>query len=379
MGYPKTPLLACGVLLLAGCATQQPYLATHTNTSELAQIHELHVVSVIDQAKLKAQYNTTYLSPVVSGAPIAAGLVGGLIAGALISAEENHEAHEFADKHIAPLLTVLAGYDGRTAVRESLHQSLATLPIHLAEWRAVDSKSKDAALLPASATPGSAWLVLDSEYAMTPDFSGVQVVTHASLYLGAASNTGWRHTPVYENELTYQSTLLQMLAKTEAVRQQMTDAENARYAKLDVDRQIAEANAGNPYDPVNDKLRKKIHDEQWQHQANLKQIDSPYWSADERAAKFVTEWQVNGAESLKQFVAEGGTQTARMLAIDLEQPQPDLDAKTERDWVTVYHDAQRSIQDAPDGKVYSVANGDVTHGAAFLGQSVPVYVAPAAH
>ncbi|HET7561782.1 MAG TPA: hypothetical protein VFJ87_05310 [Rhodanobacteraceae bacterium] len=378
MGYLKAPLLACGVLLLAGCATQQPYLATHTNTSELAQIHELHVVSVIDQDKLKAQYNTTYVSPVVSGAPIAAGLVGGLIAGALISAEENHEAHEFAEKHIAPLLTVLAGYDGRTAVRESLHQGLATLPVQLADWRTADTKSKDADLLPASATAGSAWLILDSEYAMTPDFSGVQVVTHASLYLDG-SDARWRHTPVYENELTYQSTLLQMPAKTEAVRQQMTDVENARYAKLDVDQQIAKSNAGDPYDPVNGKLREKIHDEQWQHQAKLKQIASPYWSPDERARKFVTEWQQNGAEALKQFVTEGGTQTARMLAIDLEQPQPDLDAKTKRDWVTVYHDAQRSIQDAPDGKVYSVANGDVTHGAAFLGQSVPVYVAPAAH
>lgn len=378
MGYLKTPLLACGVLLLAGCATQQPYLATHTNSSELAQIHELHVVSVIDQDKLKAQYNTTYVNPVVSGAPVVAGLVGGLIAGALISAEQNHEAHEFAEKHIAPLLTTLAGYDGRTAMRASLHESLATLPVHLADWRTVDTKSKNADLLPAGAAAGSAWLILNSEYAMTPDFSGLQVVTHATLYVNGPDG-GWRHSPAYENELTYQSALLQMPAKTDAIRTQMTDVENARYAKLDVDAQIDKANAGSPYDPANAKLREKIHDEQWQHQAKLKQIASPSWSPDERADKFVAEWQQDGAQALKQFVSEGGTQTARMLAVDLEQAQPDLAAKTKRDWVTVYHDAQRSIQDAPDGKVYSVANGDVTHGASFLNQSVPVYMAPAAH
>lgn len=378
MQYLRTTVLGCGLLLLAGCATQQPYRATHTDSSQLAQIHELHVVSVVAQDKLKAQYNTTYVNPVVSGAPVVAGLVGGLIAGALISAEQNHEAHEFAEKHIAPLLTTLAGYDGRAAVRESLQPGLAALPVKLADWRTVDIKSKDTDLIPAGASTGSAWLILDSEYAMTPDFSGLQVVTHASLYLDGP-NGSWRHRPVYENELTYQSALLQMPAKTDAIRTQMTDVENARYAKLNVDQQIDKANAASPFDQENAALRRKIHDEQWQHKAALKQIASPFWSPDERARKFVAEWQQNAAEALKQYVSEGGTQTARMLAVDLEQTQPDLAAKSKRLWVTVYHDAQRSIQDAPDGKVYSVANGDVTHGASFLSQSVPVYVAPAAH
>lgn len=378
MGYLKAPLLACGVLLLAGCATQQPYLATHANASELAQIRELHVVSVIDQDQLKAQYNTTYVNPVVGGAPIAAGLVGGLIAGAIISAQENHEAHEFAENHIAPLLTTLAGYDGRTVVRETLQQGLATLPVKLADWRTVDTKAKDANLIPANAAPGSAWLILDSEYAMTPDFSGLQVVTHASLYVDAP-NASWRQAPVYKNLLTYQSALLHMPTKTADIRQKMTDAENARFAKLGVDQQIAAANAASPYDTANAKMRRKIQDEQWQHKAALKQIASPLWSPDERARKFVAEWQQDGAQALKQDLAEGGTQTARMLAVDLGQAQPDLAAKTKRDWVTVYSDAQRSMQDAPDGKVYSVANGDVTHGAAFLNQNVHVYVAPTAH
>ena len=97
MEYFRQAILACATLALAGCATQQPYLATHTNTGELARIHELHVVSVVAQDKLDAQHNSTYVNPVVTGAPLAAGLVGGLIAGALISAEENHEAHEFAE------------------------------------------------------------------------------------------------------------------------------------------------------------------------------------------------------------------------------------------------------------------------------------------
>lgn len=378
MEYFRQAILACATLALAGCATQQPYLATHANTGELAQIHELHVVSVVAQDKLDAQHNSTYVNPVVTGAPLAAGLVGGLIAGALISAEENHEAHEFAEKHLAPLLTTLAGYDGRAAMRDTLHQDLASLPVHLADWRTVDAEAKDADLLPGNATAGSAWLILRSDYAMTPDFSGVQVVTHASLYVdGADSN--WRHAPAYANDLTYQSGLLTMPDKSDAVRKQMTDEEDARYAKLDIAQQIAKANEGSPYDTANAQLRQRIHDEQWQHEAALKQIASPYWSPDERANHFVAEWQQDGATAIKQSVSEGGTQTARMLAIDLEQAQPDLAKDTKREWVTVYHDAQRSIQDAPDGGVFSVANGDVTHGAEFLNQTTHVYVAPMAH
>ncbi len=374
----RTTALACGVLILSGCATQQPYLATHTSNAELSQIHDLHVVSVMDQDKLKAQYNTTFISAYPAGAPIIAGLAGGLIASALISAEANHEAHEFAEKHLAPLLVTLAGYDGRNDLREALHQGLSALPVRLSDWRTVDAKTKDDDLLPAAAKPGSAWLILDSEYAMTPDFSAVQVITHANLYVDGAGRN-WRHKPVYHNDLTYQSALLAMPAKTDAVREQMTRAEDARYAKLDVDAQITRSNAGDPYDPANAKLRHKLHDEQWQHTAKLKQIASPVWNVDERAKHFVTTWQADGGAAVKQAVTAGGGQTARMLAIDLEQAQPDLAKAGKRDWVTVYHDAQRSIQDAPDGKVYSVANGDVTHGARFVGQDVRVPVATMAH
>jgi hypothetical protein len=378
MEHFKLAILACATLALAGCAAQQPYLATHAKTGELAQIRELHVVSMVAQDKLDAQHNSTYVNPVVTGAPLAAGLIGGLIAGALISAEENHEANEFAEKHLAPLLTTLAGYDGRAAMRDALHKGLATLPVHLAGWRSVDAESKDTDLLPDNATAGSAWLILRSDYAMTPDFSGVQVVTHASLYVDGP-NGNWRHAPVYVNDLTYQSSLLTMPDKSDAVRKQMTDEEDARYAKLDVAQQIAKSNAGSPYDTANAQLRQRIHDEQWQHEAALKQIASPYWSPDERASHFVAEWQQDGAATLKQSVSEGGTQTARMLAIDLEQPQPDLAKDVKREWVTVYHDAQRSIQDAPDGRVFSVANGDVTHGAAFLNQTTRVHVTSMAH
>lgn len=376
MQLHRTLMIACALMLLAGCATTQPYFATHANSNELSQIHDLHVVSLVEQDKLKAQYNTTYMGVNVVGAPLAVGLAGGLIASALITAEQNHEAHAFAEKHIAPLLTTLNGYDGRTTLRDSLHQGLATLPVHVATWQTVDTKAKDADLLPADAKPGSAWMILRSEYAMTPDFSGLQVVTHASLYVDAAT-AGWRDEPVYKNVLTYQSALPVAPAKTDAVRKQMTDEENARYAKLGMQALIDKANAGSPYDQENAALRQKIHDAQWQHEATLKQIAMPNWSADERARLFVQQWQKDNGDAIKGFVAEGGLQTARMLAVDLNQQQPDLSGKTKRDWVTVYTDAQRTIQDAPDGAVYSVANGDVTHGAAFVPQSMRVQALPA--
>jgi len=68
-----------------------------------------------------------------------------------------------------------------------------------------------------------------------------------------------------------------------------------------------------------------------------------------------------------------------MLALDLDQQQPQRADDAKRDWSTVYRDDVRTIQDAPDGSVYSVANGDVTHEATFVNQNVPVHVAPMAH
>lgn len=377
MNSLRNAALACGLLLLAGCATQT-YRARHASSNQLAAIHALHVISVIDQDKLDAQYNTTLVNPVVTGAPIVPALAGGLIAGALISAEANHEAHVFAETHIAPLLTTLAGYDGRAAVRHALQQDLGALPVHSTEWRTVDTKAKDHDLLPANAPAGSAWLIMHTRYSMTPDFSGLQVTTEASLYLDE-KDSGWPDTPVYKNDFTYQSALLHMPEKTGAVRKKLTDEENARYAQLGIGQQIAKANAADPYDRANAKLREKIHDQQWQHEAKLKQIASPLWNPDERASQFVKRWQSDNAALLKQLIAEGGAQTARMLALDLDQQQPQRADDAKRDWSTVYRDDVRTIQDAPDGSVYSVANGDVTHEAAFVNQDVPVHVAPMAH
>lgn len=369
----RNAAIACVVLLLSGCATQT-YTARHASASQLAEIHELHVVSIIQQDKLDAQRNSMYVNTVPIGAVSGAAIAGGLIAGALITAEANHEANVFAEKYVAPLQVSLVGYDGRAAIRQSLEQGIQAMPVHMADWKVIDNATMDSNLLPAQATAGSAWLVLRTHYAMTPDFSGLQVTTNASLYVDGSSSS-WRDNPVYSNNFTYQSILLQMPPKTEAEREQMTDAENARYAKLDINQQIAKANAADPYDPANAKLREKIHDEQWQHQAKLKQIALPTWNIDERAEWFVKQWQANQAASLKQAISEGGQQTARMLALDLVQSQP---AQTEgkQQWRTVYRDAQRSIQDAPDGQVYSVANGDITHGAAHVNQTV-YFSAPA--
>lgn len=369
MMHFRNAAIVCGLLLLSGCATQG-YTARHASTSQLAGIHELHVVSVIEQDKLDAQRNSMYLNTVPIGAVTGAAIAGGLIAGALISAEANHEANVFAEKYVAPLQTSLAGYDARAAIRQTLEQGIEAMPVHMTDWKAMNAGVAEANLLPTNAGAGSAWLVLRTRYAMTPDFSGLQVTTQASLYV-AGPDSAWRNNPAYSNDFTYQSPLLQMPPKTDAERKQMTETENARYAKLDIDKQIAQINnASDAYDPDVAHKRSEVQDEQWQHQAKLKQIASPAWSVDERAEWFVGQWQADQAASLKQAMSEGGQQTARMLALDITQPQP-LDAEGGKaDWRTVYRDAQRSIQDAPDGKVYSVANGDVTHGAAHVNQTM---------
>lgn len=374
MTFLRNALIAGGVLLLSGCATQT-YTARHASTSQLAEIHDLHVVSIITQKQLDAEHNTMYLNAVPLGAVTGAAIAGGLIGGAIVSAEANHEAKVFADKHVAPLQTVLAGYDGRAGIRQTLERGIQALPVRVADWRTVDTEARDGDLLPATASSGSAWLILRTNYAMTPDFSGLQVITSASLYVENPS-TPWQRSPVYKNTFTYQSALLEMPPKSDAERQRMTAAENARYAKLEIGKQIAQVNAaGDAYDPEVARKRQAIQDAQWQHQAKLKQIASPAWSAEERADWYVKQSQENQAAALKQDMTEGGQQTARMLVLDITQLQPDASGKTS--WSTVYHDAQRSIQDAPNGEVYSVANGDITHGAAHVNQTF-YFNAPAA-
>lgn len=362
----RTIALAASLLILQGCATQT-YRAHHATSAELSGIHDLHVVSVIEQDKLDAQHNSLYVNTVPVGAVTGAAIAGGLIAGALISAEANHEAKVFADKHVAPLRAALGNFDARAAIRGPLEQGVTTLPVHMAQWQVRDSESKDEDLLPADSSPGTGWMVLRTRYEMTPDFSGLQVTTVARLYVADAA-TAWRNTPVYSNDFTYQSALLHMPAKTDEARKQMADQENARYAALDLGKEIEKVNSENPYDPGVASERKKIQDEQWQHQARMRQIAAADWNPEERATWYVRQWQADDATTLKADMTEGGEQTAHMLTLDLVQAQPAAETRTE--WTTVYQDDQRSIQDAPDGQVYSVANGDITHGAVHTEQTV---------
>lgn len=365
-------VLAGSLLILQGCATQT-YRAHHTTSAELSRIHELHVISVIEQDKLDAQRNTLSVGVSPIGAVSGAALAGGLIAGALITAEANHEANVFAEKHLAPLRDTLGNFDARSAIRGPLEQGVALLPTPKSQWQVLDSGSKAQDLLPAHSPEGTGWMVLRTRYEMTPDFSGLQVSTVAKLFV-AGKASGWQGNPVYSNDFTYQSALLRMPPKTDEIRKQMTDQENARYAALDLGRKIAKVNASNPYDPGVATERKEIHDQQWQHESRLKQIAAANWNPEERAAWFVKQWQADNAAALEAGMAEGGQQTARMLVLDLAQAQPPAAAKP--DWNTVYQDEQRSIQDAPDGRVYSVANGDVTHGATHVNQEIRI-AAPA--
>ena len=365
-------LIASMALLFSGCATQ-PYTAQHANTGQLSEIRDLHVVSIIPQRQLETQQDALYLNTVPVGAVTGAALAGGLLGGMLISAEANHEAAVFAEKHVKPLQKVLTNYDGRAAIRQTLENGIHSLPVRVGDWKTIDAQATDADLLPADAVAGSAWLLLRTSYAMTPDFSGLQVVTLAKLYVANTSVT-WRHAPAYQNTLIYQSALMKMPPKNDVERQRMTAAENARYAKLDVDAQIAQVNAAtDAYDPGIALKRQKILNEQWQHQATLKQIAAPEWSVDERADWYVSQFRAGHGAVLKQDLSDGGMQTARMLTLDITQPQPVAGSKT--DWRTVYQDAQRTIQDAPDGTVYSVANGDVTHGATQVNSNI--YISPA--
>jgi hypothetical protein len=196
-------------------------------------------------------------------------------------------------------------------------------------------------------------LVVNTTYAMTPDFSALQVIANVTVEGGA----GPQGKPIYENVLVYQSARQSVSAKTPEDGRHMMALENARYATLHVDADIATANAEiKRRDPEVAHLRAKIHQEQIEHRQRAAQAAAANWDADERAQRLAESWAVDHGAALKLAMVASGGEIAHMLQLDLANLQVAADQLKQPH--TVFSTGARQIEYVAGGRMISVARHD---------------------
>jgi hypothetical protein len=334
---------AAAVVGLCGCAQQAQMV--RPSAAQLQALEPLSVVEVIGQDSLAAQDTFSAVNVNVlpnPSVPILAGALGGALGMAIINAEMQAEARRFAEKHLQPLRAALQGFDARATLADSLRQALAQQPSQFGSYAV-------AGVAPADGGPH---IVVDTSYAMTPDFSALQVI--AAVSIRASDNAGDK--PVYRNVLVYQSPRQDVQEKTAADSKRMLEQENTRYAALHVDEDIGRANAALARrDPELSRLHQKIADEQFQHRQRRSQAAASSWDADTRAQRRAEAWATRRGEALKVAMRASGGEIAHMLQLDLADA---LAAGRVEQPRTVFKNGVREIDYRLGGGMISLAMSD---------------------
>jgi hypothetical protein len=332
------------VVGMSGCAQQSQMV--RPSAAQLQALEPLPVVEVIGQDTIAAQDTFTAASINVMagpGVPILVGAAGGALGSLIVNSAIKAEARRFAERHVQPLREALQGFDGKTALSDSLQQALSLQPTTFSGYTSETGAT-------ASTSPR---LVVRTTYSMTPDFSALQVIADVSI-TGAG---GAQAKPIYHNVLVYQSARQTVPVKTAEDGKRMLAQENDRYAKLHVDEDIAEANAEiKRRDPEVAHLRDKINREQIEHRERLAQASAINWDADTHAQHLAEAWATNHGEALKLAMRASGAEIAHMLQLDLANNQVAADQlKQPR---TVFRSDTRQIEYVTGGRMISLASLD---------------------
>lgn len=334
---------AAAVVWLCGCA--QPAQMVRLSAAQLQGLEPLSVVEVIGQDSLAAQDTFSAVNVNVlpnPSVPILAGALGGALGMAIINSEMQAEARRFTEKHMQPLRAALQGLDAKATLGDSLRQALAKQPAQFGSY----------AVVGVAPTDGGPHIVVDTSYAMTPDFSALQVI--AAVLIRALDNAGDK--PVYRSVLIYQSPRQDVQEKTVANGKRMLEQENTRYATLHIDADIVRANAALARrNPEMSRLRQKIADEQFQHRQRLSQAAASSWDADTRAQRLAEAWATRRGEALKVAMRASGAEIARLLQLDLADALAAGQVEQPR---TVFKDEVREIDYRLGGGMISLAVSD---------------------
>ncbi|WP_235580132.1 hypothetical protein [Rhodanobacter sp. Soil772] len=339
-------VVAAAVMGLCGCAQQTKIV--RPSATQLQALKPLPIIQVINQDKLAAEDTFTYAN--VSfipnpSIPIVVGAAGGALGMAIVNAEIRAEARRFAEQHVQPLRTVLEGFDAKGVLSESLRQGLGQQPALFGSYTLADAAW-------AEQSGSGQRAVLETSYAMTPDFSALQVIATVSIFVPGSKD----NKPLYRNMLVYQSPRFSVPAKTAADSEHMVAQENSRYAALHIDDEIEKANAAfNKHDPEAGRMRQKVVSEQREHRLRLKQAGEATWDPDTRAHRLCETWSAGHGEALKAAMRASGIEIAHMLQLDLAGQVPaDLADQPH----TVFQDDSREIKYLEDGHMISLAVSD---------------------
>lgn len=358
--FVRQAALAAAVAALCACAQQTQVV--RPSAAQLQSLEPVPVVEVISQDSLAAQDSYSYASVNViagPGVPIMAAAAGGALGMALVNAEIRAEARRFAERHVQPLRVALQGFDAKGAVSGSLERALMQQPRMFGSYTIAGSGT----------TTTGQHAVIESSYAMTPDFSALQVIAKVTIQVaGAAAGK-----PIYQNTLVYQSARLTTPSKTTADIERMVSAENQRYAALDIQGQIVKANAATAAETADaNQLRKQVNSEQLEHRRLLLQAKSPMWDADTRAQRLCEAWAADHGELLKSAMRASGAEIAHMLQLDLLTPAP-VGGVIQP--ATVFSQNGRSIEYVSGGRMISQETSD-EGASASAAASEPVTVTP---
>lgn len=325
---------------LCACAAA-PSRPTHLSTQQLSQVLPLTVSETVPQTELQAQstYTVANIQPLPGSAPIIPMALGGALGMLIVDSAEKASAERFARAHVQPVQKALAGYNASAEVRRSIGDALAADP-------AIFAAVKPVADPPA---PGGArHAVALASYALTPDFSAMQVSLSLKIF-DAGSH------PAYANHYVFQSARMTLAPKTAEDVRQAVDEENRRYGALHVNDQIIQANAlGRSTEGA--RLRSVIVAEQNEHRLRMASARKPAWDAEGSAQRFAALWAKDGGAAVKQALQASGPILEHMIAMDLQTPPPagDIPAAGKQ----LAGDAERRVLMRPDGSLISMAVAD---------------------
>lgn len=274
----------------------------------------MHIV--VEQTKVRPQiaygYTTvpypTQTYPGMSfGQGLGVNLAGGLIASAIINGAEYAKAKNFARgpyglmvdaKCDLPVDQVIpARVD--SAIRTTWSQ--ATPQVHVL---AEDAKLKDVV---DTKLPRYVFRVSTS---LAPDFSALITTVEAAAYPANATTGKTGFEPAWQNTVIVVSDKLALAPKTQADIEAMVAAENARYAALNINALIAQANAEGP----SSRARKQVVEAQNDNRARLKEARRPVWSPASEAQMRARMWSADQCQALVAAIDANATEAGAALS-----------------------------------------------------------------
>lgn len=340
--FNRFAAIAAVASCLCACAAA-PQRPAHLSAQQLTQVLPLTVSEVVPQKELLAQ--STYEVPnvqtfPVGAAPIVPVALGGALGMFIVDSAEKASAERFAKAHVLPVQTALAGYDATADVRRSIGDALAADPSVFAAVTPADH-------VPASAAGGHHAVAVAS-YALTPDFSAVQVSLSLQIFDGG-------NKPTYANRYVFQSARKTLAPKTAEDVRQSIDEEDRRYAALDVNAQIARANAlGRSTEGA--RLRTAILAEQNEHRLRMASARKSVWDADASAQRLAAMWAEDGGVAVKRALQESGPILEHLIDLDLKAPVQTGDIPVSGKQIA--GNAERCVLMRRDGSLISLATKD---------------------